>query len=217
MITLRIQEILQKQELSLEELSNRLELSQENLQLYMTTQPFSLTEEVASILRSIAIALRLPVVSLLKPIPGQEIFRLAILELSQRRGIRLDELSALSQVPHTALVFYCTQAFAAKNLNKMPFSEHIRSILKALSCTLQDLKYEVEIPVPGKIAEFADSRGTDLEELSILADLSIEFLEVLSVQYPENFVVLTTKETPPVCDICCPVQHLISCPEYCKC
>lgn len=218
MITLRIQEVLQEQGLSFEELSNRLGLLQEDLTIYIDTQSVSLTKEVASTLKDIATVLRVPVVSLLKPIPGKEIFRLRILEIAQRRSIKLNELSRISQVPHIALVFYCTQPFFSPNLNKAPFDEHLKAIQMALNCTLQDLRYELEVPVAGKIAEFSESRGVSLEELSMLADLPVEFLEILSVQYPENFFVLTLREQPPICDFCCPVQYIIPCPPgTCNC
>ncbi|AVH68483.1 helix-turn-helix domain-containing protein [Nostoc sp. 'Peltigera membranacea cyanobiont' N6] len=184
-VTLRIQELLDNKSLSFQDLSNALDISEEEIRK-LSSQTIDITEENAFILAKIAKELNVSILDLVQPVATNKAFKFRIFELIEQQGISFEDLSIRTGIHPLILEFYNTNPIPETNLYGLPHSQNLAKISAVLNCTIEDLKLEEKLPKTRiLIEELASERGLTLEALSLLIGLPLELLQLLSL-HPVN-------------------------------
>ncbi|MBD1882155.1 helix-turn-helix domain-containing protein [Coleofasciculus sp. FACHB-T130] len=199
MITLRIQEIADTKQITLEKLSQDSGVTLEVLQDYATTPIKTLTKEVAANLREIADKLEVDVLELVMPIPQdvdivevkpvdkQEAVKLEIRKIAKdRKGWNLQELSEKCKIDPIIVEFYSKQPIYKQKLAEPTSQNTLNEICQVLDCEIKDLQVEVkaeELPETKlRIEELVEAVGLSLNDLSLLTSLPYEFIDLVATQ-----------------------------------
>lgn len=179
---LRIQEFADAKGLTLEELAQASNVSEEILKKYSTSS-IEITEDSASNLRKIATKLDIAVAKLIKPVAKIGGFRLRIFEITKQRNLTLNQLSEISGVHPTLLAFYSTQAISKQKILEDETQENLSRISRALGVDIEELKVASELSETMlRVDDYVKEKGLTLEDLSILNNVPIEFMRLISTQ-----------------------------------
>jgi lambda repressor-like predicted transcriptional regulator len=182
MTTLRIKEILQTKGLTLQELSQLIDVSENYIQSILD-KPIQITEETATVLNKISEALKIPLVNLFTTATKQEAVRLRILDLIQEREMSLEELSDQSGVHPSIIAIYSTQPICKQKLVETKFQENLVKISQALTSNLEDLQVEADLPITRlRFREMMELKGLTVDDLSTLTGLPNEFVELVTTE-----------------------------------
>lgn len=198
MITLRIKEIIEEKDLSPETLSNGSSVPLNAIQAYITSPTIEgITDIIAEHLRKIAKQLNVSVIELVKPVTKKAAFKLNIFEIMQQKQLTLNELSERSGVHPAILAFYSTQPICEQKLSELELkNKYLIKISEVLDCSSEDLKIETERPIIKLgIEEWAEERGLNKEDMSILTELPLDFIDLLYTQYIEKVIDISQKNT----------------------
>ncbi|MBD2518485.1 hypothetical protein H6G93_26655 [Nostoc sp. FACHB-973] len=194
MINLRIQQFAEANGLSLEELSKLSGVPLSDIQFYATIE--TLTDEIAANLRKIASSLNVSVVELVKPVVKQGVFRFKIFEMVQKKGLKIDELSKISGVHPAIVAFYSTQPIDEDKLNELEFkNKYLTKISEVIGCSAEELKVETDLPITKiDLKEWAEKRDLNLEDISVLTGIPIDFIDLISTQYIDTPIDISLKD-----------------------
>jgi DNA-binding Xre family transcriptional regulator len=182
MITLRVKEILQAKGLTLQELSQVIDVSENYIQS-LIDKPIQITEETATVLNRISEALKIPLVNLFTTVTKQEAVRLKILDLIQEREMSLEELSDQSGVHPSIIAIYSTQPICKLKLAEPKFQENLVKISQALTSSPEDLQVEADLPITRlRFREMMKFKGLTVDDLSVLTGLPQEFIEFVTTE-----------------------------------
>jgi hypothetical protein len=194
MINLRIQEIAEAQGLSLDQLSQRSNVSLQDIQSYENIQ--TLTDDIAKKLREIASNLNVSVVELVKPVVKKRGLRFKIFELIQKKNLTIEKLSELSEVHPAIIAFYSTQPIDEHKFNELESkNEYLTKLSKAIGCSNEELKVEADLPITKlDLKEWAEKRGLNLKDISVLTNLPIDFIDLIATQYLDKPLDVSSEE-----------------------
>lgn len=179
-INLRLEEIAQTKNLSLQQISEASGIPIEIIQSH-SREAFDITEDTCNSLRKISKVLGEPVLDLIQPRFKKEAFKLSILELCKQKNISFNELAKRSGIHPSILGFYSTQIINSQKLNEQNFQKDLKKINQVLGSSNEELKSEAELPKTKiQIDEWANERGLTLEDLSSLTGLPYEFIDLVN-------------------------------------
>jgi DNA-binding Xre family transcriptional regulator len=182
MITFHVKEILQTKGLTLQELSQLINVSENYIQSILD-KPNQITEETATVLNKISEALKIPLVNLFANATKQEAVRIKILDLIQEREMSLEELSDQSGVHPSIIAIYSTQPICKQKLAEPKFRENLVKISQALTSSPEDLQAEADLPITRlPFREMMELKGLTVDDLSTLTGLPNEFVELVTTE-----------------------------------
>ncbi|MFN6539433.1 MAG: hypothetical protein RM021_024200 [Nostoc sp. EkiNYC01] len=195
MITLSIQQFAEDNNLSLEELSQHSNVALEDIQSYAIIE--TLTDEIATNLRKIASELNVSVLELVKPILKQGALRFKIFEMIQNKDLTIEELSKLSGVHPAIVAFYSTQPINEHKFNEMERkNKYLTKISEVIGCSTEELKVETDQPIIKlDVKKWAEKRGLNLDDISLLTGLPLDFIDLISTQYIDEPIDISCKES----------------------
>jgi transcriptional regulator with XRE-family HTH domain len=182
MVNLRIRDLAAAKGLTVSELSEVSGISSETMMKY-ATESVEITEETAANLRKMAEKLDVPVIELIKPINKPPAFKLRIIEKAQEKGISLEQLSEKSGVHPAVLAFYATQPISEEKLADSNSQTSLGKINQILQCATEELQVVANIPTTKLgVEKLLEERMLSLEELSLLSNLPLEFVDLMATQ-----------------------------------
>jgi len=186
-VRLRIQELAEAKELTLEEISNRSSVSVEAIQAYATAT-VELTEKIAIDLRNIAKpeVLDVAVVELIESVVKREAVKFKIRDIARQKGLTLGQLSEATAINLLLIEFYSEQPIFKEQLIEPKLQNNLNEICKTLDCKIEDLIVKVEaeeLPETKlRIEELLEEKGITLEDLSLLTELPNELIDLMATQ-----------------------------------
>lgn len=213
MVTLRIQEILQKKGLSPRELSQSSGVSEELIQA-LGEEPLNLTDDVSSELKRISQSLNLTVIDLFQPKTQEEAFKLRILDLLQEKEMTVEDLSEKAKLHPSFVCLFGTQPISKQNLENPQIKEKLLKISDALDISLDDLQVNTSLPATKlRLQEILDNVILTFADMGTLTGLPTEIIEFLATQ-PIDISVFKSDPVSQsllldICSICPPICHTI--------
>lgn len=182
-VTLRIEEFVAENDYAA--LSQATKISEETIWRY-AKEKVELTDKSAADIRSISAELDVPVVELVKPIVKREAVRLKIREIALHRGLTLEKLSEASKVHLLIIEFYSKRPIYKEKILEAKSQDNLNKICNILGCEIEELLVEIQakdLPETKlRLEEFAEDRGLNLNDLSLLTELPPELIDLLATQ-----------------------------------